>query len=314
MPASAIARWPPSRLIVDIDDPERIFAAGVGYRRSGARYLVGHGRPWNAVASTAPIVGPSGIAAFYRKAALDFIGGLSHQLGMQTADVDLALMLNRAGFSATFGRRSRILAGPDVEPRESARFDKALYSERLFWRNLVGGGRAKALAAHAGVVALEMLPSLPRPRVFTQVAARLGACQFGATSAITGHSSNFNRDRCGRKQRPAIGCASTPRHPGIARRNREIAGHTPVKRPRGRQFTLRLALLPRRRFCGFLFRQIVLAGEEQFTSGAEQPRSSSPVASVWKRASNWASSAGPRANARSSPGCNPRATGTRGPE
>jgi GT2 family glycosyltransferase len=167
-------------LIVDIDDPERVVAAGIGYRPSGARYLVGHGRPWNAIASTAPIVGPSGIGAFYRKAALDFIGGFSHQLGMQTADIDLALMLNRAGFSTTFEPRSRILAAADVDPRESA-FCKALYSERLFWRNLVGGGRAKALTVHAGLVALEMLTSLPRPRALTQLAARGWAtCQFGA--------------------------------------------------------------------------------------------------------------------------------------
>ena len=166
-------------VVYDALDPQRIYAAGVGYRASGKRYLVARGLAELPADAQDAIVGACGFAAFYRKAALDFIGGPSTQLGRRTADVDLALMFKRAGFTVALAPRSRILATPAAEPSEGA-FREALHAERLFWRNLPGVGRIKALAAHAAVVAIELAGSLPRPRVVAQFAGRALACaQFG---------------------------------------------------------------------------------------------------------------------------------------
>lgn len=167
-------------LVLENENPQRIFAAGVGYRRGGARYLVGRGCTQLTSDAQSAILGACAFAAFYRKSALDFVGGPSGQLGMRQADVDLALVLRQAGFTVAAEPRSRVYATAEVEPAESA-FLQALHDERLFWRNLGGAGRLKTLAAHAALVALELACSLGRPRMLAQIAARTWACgQFGS--------------------------------------------------------------------------------------------------------------------------------------
>ncbi len=165
----------------DADAPERLLAAGVGYRASGSRYLVGRGLSELSVEAQGSVVGPCGFAAFYRKAAIDFVGGLSSQLGPRQADVDLALVLKRAGFSVALAPRSEIFANDAADPPQES-FREALWSERLFWRNLsIEPRRGRAVAAHAVAVALELLTSFPRPRLAFQLAARsLGCLQIGA--------------------------------------------------------------------------------------------------------------------------------------
>ena len=167
-------------LVLDAQNPDRIFAAGVGYHHGGARYLVGQGLARLTPETQGRILGACAFAAFYRKSALDFVGGLSRQLGMGQADVDLALVLARAGFAVAVEPRSRIYASADVEARPGAA-QQALHDERLFWRNLPNAGQVKSLAAHAGLVTLELLRSLGRPRMLAQLAGRTWACgQIGS--------------------------------------------------------------------------------------------------------------------------------------
>ena len=162
-------------LVMDAANRDRIFAAGVGYRRGGARVLVGRGLTFVAAETESAVRGACGFAAFYRKAALDFVGGPSCQLGVRQADVDLALVFERAGFGFALEPRSRVFAAPEADAVEAA-FARALHEERLFWRNLPSQGRAKSLSAHAGLVALELLTSFARPRMLTQLLARTWGC------------------------------------------------------------------------------------------------------------------------------------------
>lgn len=164
-------------LVLAADDHERIFAAGVEYRPGGARYLAcqDHGAAPLPPEAPGKITGACHFAGFFRKSALDFVGGLSGQLGLQQADVDLALVLERAGFTAALETRSCVYATAQVEPRQSA-LSQALYDERLFWRNLPPAGRIKSLAAHGGLVAIELLRSFGRPRMLAQMAGRAWAC------------------------------------------------------------------------------------------------------------------------------------------
>jgi hypothetical protein len=137
--------------------------------------LVGRGSTQLTPATESAVVGACGFAAFYRKAALDFVGGPSCQLGPRQADVDLALVFEQAGFGFALEPRSRVFAAPEADAAD-APFARALHEERLFWRNLPPRGWAKALATHAGLVALEMLSSFARPRMLTQLAARAWGC------------------------------------------------------------------------------------------------------------------------------------------
>jgi hypothetical protein len=162
-------------LVLDAEHRERIFAAGLGYRRGGKRYLVGRGALQPTPEMQAAIQGDCGFAAFYRKSALDLAGGLSPRLGHQQADVDLALALKEAGFSVVLEPRSRIYAVAQVEPAQSP-FSKSLYDERLFWRNLSSPGRAGSILSHAGLVTAELILGFPRPRMLLQLAGRVMAC------------------------------------------------------------------------------------------------------------------------------------------
>lgn len=154
---------------------QRILAAGVGYRRAGQRILVGQGLAECTADLQNKVIGPASFAAFYRKAAIDFVGGLSSQLGPRQADVDLALTLRHAGFTTALEPRSCVLASPTVDPSEPPRLE-ALHNERLFWRQLPEAGWLPALAAHGSIVALETLASIGRPRMISQMAARAWAC------------------------------------------------------------------------------------------------------------------------------------------
>lgn len=168
-------------LVVDAEQPQRIFAAGLGYHPSGRRFLVGRGRTQLAHEQAAALVGPCGFAGFYRKAALELVGGLCPHLGLRQADVDLALTLAKAGFTFVSEPQSRVCATSNVDINTEAAALRALHDERLFWRNLLTQGRTSAIARHAGWVALELVASFPRPRLLTQAAARAWACcQLGS--------------------------------------------------------------------------------------------------------------------------------------
>lgn len=176
----ALARFGDRRVasvapLVSEPDGQRIVAVGVGYRHRGQRFLVGQGRAAFSSDLHASTVGPASFAAFYRKSAIDFVGGMSTQLGLRQADVDLALTLRHAGFTTAVEPRSRVSAAQSVDPCQSPRLE-ALYNERLFWRQLPVGNWLGAVAGHTSLVAVETLASIGRPRMVTQIAARAWAC------------------------------------------------------------------------------------------------------------------------------------------
>jgi hypothetical protein len=171
----SVAPW-----IMDATRPDRIYAAGIGYTPGGRRILLGRGYAELTPDAQAALVGACGAAAFYRRAALETVGGLNSQLGIQQADVDVAIALKRAGFTLAVAPQSKLLACEQIGHLE-APLEKAIHDERLFWRNLPERGRLKALAAHAGVVTLDLLRSAPRLQLFSQLAGRSWAlCQMSS--------------------------------------------------------------------------------------------------------------------------------------
>jgi len=166
-------------LVWDADHDDRIVAAGVGYYRSGRRYLVGAGQSALDPNAQPSIIGPCGIAAFYRKSAVDLAGGLSTRLDPRQADVDLALVLKQAGFSVAFEPKSSVRALAEADP-EVGGFRQALCDERLFRRNLIGPAKSGAILAHWCRVGLEVAGNIGRLRMFSLMAGRLvGCCEWG---------------------------------------------------------------------------------------------------------------------------------------
>lgn len=182
-------------LVFDAANRDRIFAAGLGYRPRGKRLLLAQGKKELPPTATSAMVGPCGFAGFYRKAALDLVGGLSPQLGYQQADADLAMALKHAGFTVTLEPHSRVFAAASVD-RPASAWRKSLHDERLFWRNMPKSNRLALLASHASLVAIELICSFPRPRMLAQIAGRMigmaaigsGARHRQAVEALSRHS------------------------------------------------------------------------------------------------------------------------------
>jgi hypothetical protein len=167
-------------LVLNADDPNRVLATGVGYRPGGQRYLVGEGTPASDARSLPAARGPALFAAFYRKAALEFVGGFSTELGPRQADVDLALVLSHAGLRTALEPGSRVSAATAADATSGV-FREALYDERLFWRNLDGAPRLAAWLGHAALVGGEAIKAAPRPSMLARLAARSWAgLQWGA--------------------------------------------------------------------------------------------------------------------------------------
>lgn len=150
-------------LVVAHGCPTQVEAAGLQYRRGGVRVARLHKRPVASISGTPePILGPTLNAAFYRKTILRALGEvLSQTVGIELADVDLALRLEQAGHIAMFNPRSRVIAPPAVRRRNP--LAEAWLAERLFWRHARAHGRLGAMAHHAGVVAVESALSLVNP-------------------------------------------------------------------------------------------------------------------------------------------------------
>lgn len=158
-------------LVLDADDSSRIVAAGVGYHQRGQRYLVGRGQTGLDAAALKTVRGPGLFAAFYRKAALDIVGGFSTQLGPRQADVDLAMLLSTAGFDVAVEHGCCVRAGEGVDAGGSA-FREALSEERLFWRNSGSAGGIGKWLNHAALVAQDVGRRAPRPSALAALAGR----------------------------------------------------------------------------------------------------------------------------------------------
>jgi hypothetical protein len=157
-------------VVVRHDDHQTVVSAGLGYRAEGAVCRLGHGGSPEEVGED-ELCGPDALAGFYRRSAVEAVGGFSPSAVDTLAIVEVALSLRQAGFRCI------------VEPNSQARVDTAAVrdktgfrhgrdSERLFWRWASTHGRVRSMAAHAALVAGECVFGLWRPLMLLQLAGR----------------------------------------------------------------------------------------------------------------------------------------------
>ena len=155
------------------DTAESTYSSGVTYSSGGA---VGVCNPPTGIGSQrGAILGPHLEAGFFRKAALESIGGLATNLGERLPAVDAALALRQVGYQAILEPASRV-AVPWNPPQYTNGFSHGLYSERLFWRNAASQGWIRSLAAHPLSVINEAMRLRPRGALVTGCLGRLVAC------------------------------------------------------------------------------------------------------------------------------------------
>ena len=90
-------------------DRSVVDSAGDRYYVGGIAGKRGHREPLTpAYLSARPVFGASGSSAFYRRQALQRVGGFPESFGAYFEDVDLAFRLQRAGYRTIFEPASRV--------------------------------------------------------------------------------------------------------------------------------------------------------------------------------------------------------------
>jgi hypothetical protein len=161
-------------LVLDARDHNRIVAAGLRFSAGGRRIVHGAGVRWSSARRIArkAIVGPTRMAAFYRRSAVLALEGLCPQAGDWYADIDLALCLHRLGFGCALETGS-VVTALDVEFDAPCDFQAGRGAERVFGRHRKELGTALSLPAHAAHVVASVLIRPFRIAAYACLAGRL---------------------------------------------------------------------------------------------------------------------------------------------
>ena len=141
---------------------------GVDHRWGGRRVLLTGAARRN---ERGPL-GPTIWGGFYRRSAIDLVGGWDRRIGREWADLDLALSLQQVGFDSISEPDSRIRVASAAVMEESG-FRHGRAAERLFWKHPLASWPV-ALTLHALRTAISLSTKLHQPSQL--VAEALGRC------------------------------------------------------------------------------------------------------------------------------------------
>jgi hypothetical protein len=158
-------------LVMQSERRKQVLAAGIEYRAGGARRVRVKKLARITAAGPTAVFGVCGQAAFFRRSALEAVGGWTADVGPELADIELAWALRRAGYRTLLEPAACVYAKA-LPTAPLGAFRQGLYAERLFWRNAAEVGWLKALAAHAWLVGCDTLAHLPQPSVLLRLAGR----------------------------------------------------------------------------------------------------------------------------------------------
>lgn len=174
-----------SPIVLDAQHPQSVLAAGMEFSPQNERLVLGDDALLSERAPPRDQLGPLLPAAFFRRTALELLGGLPLAVGDSLADLDFALMLHQAGYRAVLEPRSRVTAvASDLALEGPTGFRAGLAAERLYWRNSGMVSWSAALIGHPLLAMREFLPSALHYRGWTRLFGRaFGACQVGSYKA-----------------------------------------------------------------------------------------------------------------------------------
>jgi len=183
------------------ENPKRLLSVGVSYLGHGHKQICRN------VNACEQIIGPKLGAAFYRKSVIDAIGGIPSRVGDALAEVDLAMVLRKAGWQIELEPACKVLAQQQVDSCLPAGFRSALWNERLYWRHFADDGIA-GLVKHPFVQLADTVRTKPWWKLPACAAGRfLGLVEFGyyreakqATAAAAGALSRAQSQHSGDQQ------------------------------------------------------------------------------------------------------------------
>jgi len=151
----------------------RAISAGSAYESRGrVRRLPASAGAAVAASPRQALIDPDFCAAFFRRSAVEHVGGFAEVLGDRFAALDLGLALQAAGYRCLLEPECRVVA--DRRLREAGGWYRRGQSvERLFWRWLPQQNRWRCMASHAWMLAGDSVRSLGRPHRMLQIVGRL---------------------------------------------------------------------------------------------------------------------------------------------
>jgi len=154
------------------NDQETVVSAGMGYGAEGVVWRVGRGRvPEEIGEEPGELCGPDALAGFYRRSAIEAVGGFSPSPVETLATIELALSFREAGFRCVVEPNCQAKVN-STAARDKVGFRHGCHSERLFWRWASAHGRVRSVAAHAALLAGECVIGLWRPLMLLQLLGR----------------------------------------------------------------------------------------------------------------------------------------------
>jgi len=163
-----------SPLVVEGDDPSRIASAGICYTAGGRRVVNGAGAQLQNSEEVLGrnIIGPTLTAAFYRRSAIDALGGLCAKAGTGFADVDIAMSLKALGFCCILEPHC-VAVDHAVDDVCGENFHAGRCAERVFWRHAATSGWLRSVLFHKPVVIGSLLAHWNHRSAYMHLLGRL---------------------------------------------------------------------------------------------------------------------------------------------
>ena len=163
-----------SPVVLQAENPDRVALAGVRFTLGGRRVANGFGKRADRCRRVfrRKIVGPALAAGFYRKSAIDDLGGFDESCGSCWADVDCGLSLQALGYRCVLEPES-VVHRPAAADESSLGYRQGRRAERVFWRHIGAGGWGPRLVFHPLAVAATVARAWNQVPGYTQLLGRL---------------------------------------------------------------------------------------------------------------------------------------------
>ena len=173
-----------SPVVLQTENPERVALAGIRFTHGGRRVPNGRGKRANRCRRVfrRKIVGPALAAGFYRRSAIDNLGGFDESCGSRWSDVDCGLSLQTLGYRCVLEPES-VVHGPAAADESSLGYREGRRAERVFWRHIAAGGWGSRLVFHPLAVAATVARAWNQVPGYTQLLGRL-VSMFGILSHL----------------------------------------------------------------------------------------------------------------------------------
>ena len=172
-------------VVVDRENPDRILSAGLRWTAAGSLSRIAAGKRLHRFAANDRILsGPELAVAFYRRDVLKTVATVRHHGSELAAATDLALAMRKAGYRSV-QEPACVMTARYESLVSGGAWREGVVGERLFHCWTAVPGWKRSWAAHAALVAMEVVQLPLRPSILGRLAGRFWATLgFGSPRSV----------------------------------------------------------------------------------------------------------------------------------